>query len=468
MGGAAGPNLLLVVLDTARADAFEPYGAAGGASPTVAQLASAGTAAPAAFATSSWTVPSHASLFTGMLPSATGLGRTNAPTPAGYAETMRSHRDRLLPTLLGRAGYDTAGVSANLWVSPDSGFDTGFDQFRYVRSQRKADIGDRSIRGRIRWGLEAVRARADDGAAEVEQVLGDWLTARDRKPFFWFVNLVECHSPYLPPAPHAPKSPLARLRGAHDAQAHQTFAAFARSSLPGGFDVDAEALGRMHDLYGRSVRLMDDWLARVLAGLDRHGLLDETLVLVTSDHGENFGECSKTGHAFSLDERLIRIPMVASGPSLPALDGVTSLADVPRLLCHAAAVEHPYEPRVDAGVAVAELEPPCGPDDDSGHAAIADLGLGPDAHTAMVTRWSCATDGHHKLLRGDRGEVLIDLATDPLEQAGTTPAADDPVARRLRAALDASESTDRAGATEPAPGTDVDDLKRRMELLGYL
>src|SRR5215216_3779008 len=90
---AVRPNVLCVVLDTARADALEPYGADAGATPAIAQLASKGTAAPRMYAAASWTLPSHASMFTGLLPRATGIGLTEA-SPADAHSQMQALSDR--------------------------------------------------------------------------------------------------------------------------------------------------------------------------------------------------------------------------------------------------------------------------------------------------------------------------------------------------------------------------------------
>src|SRR4051812_33981729 len=114
-------NVLVVVFDTARADAFEPYGAPAGASPTLAQLASGGQAVPDMFATACWTLPSHASMFTGMLPRALGLSQAPQGTPHGARPVLESQRERLLPEVLRRAGYETRAASANIWVSPHAG-----------------------------------------------------------------------------------------------------------------------------------------------------------------------------------------------------------------------------------------------------------------------------------------------------------------------------------------------------------
>src|SRR5206468_1313962 len=118
----------------------------------------------------------------------------------------------------------------------------------------------------------------------------------------WFVNVVECHSPYLPPRPYHAVSVIERLRAAEEARRYLNLPAIFRACA-GGFDVPEDALDRMRRLYAASVRYADDWLERLLARLEEAGLLDDTLVIVCSDHGENFGERDLITHAFSLDDR---------------------------------------------------------------------------------------------------------------------------------------------------------------------
>src|SRR4051794_9532424 len=190
------PNVVLVILDAARRDALEPYGAPPGSTPAIAQLASRGSVLPEVFATGSWTVPSHASIFTGLLPRAAGLAQTQSPSQS--KPVLERHVDRLLPEVMRRAGYSTAAVSANLWISRASGFDVGFETFESVETDRGARLQD-DVRSRVKWLAEAARARVDDGAGSAERILERLVTAPPRQPFFWFVNLIECHSPYLPP-----------------------------------------------------------------------------------------------------------------------------------------------------------------------------------------------------------------------------------------------------------------------------
>ena len=198
------PNVLLVVLDAARRDALEPYGAPPGSSPTIGALARRGHALAHAYATSSWTLPSHASMFTGELPRTLGLTQAPEGTPAGARPTLEALSGRLLSTALRDAGYATHGFSANLWASGHAGFDLGFDSFTYVsggRNERLDALPGGRVGARLAWALEGARADADDGAAELGLALRERIDRPGDQPSFWFVNLVECHSPYLPPRP---------------------------------------------------------------------------------------------------------------------------------------------------------------------------------------------------------------------------------------------------------------------------
>jgi arylsulfatase A-like enzyme len=289
-----------------------------------------------------------------------------------------------------------------------------------------------------------------------------------RRPFFWFVNLVECHSPYLPPRPYDDLPLAQRVRAGAEARRHLTLDAIWRACA-GGFDIPDDAIARMRHLYARSVRYMDDWLGRVLERLDGARLLDDTLVLVTSDHGENLGEGGLISHAFSLDERLIRVPLVAAGP-VPVPE-IASLVDLPRLVAEAAGLQgHPWAAaELEPGVRVAQFDPLTGRDDPRAKDVVERWGLGEDALERITSPITCATDGRRKLVRFGEGELLYDLDDDPLEARPRT--ANGAAPPELRAALE-HPALWRAPAAQPAPaepgGPEADDIERRMRLLGYM
>lgn len=468
------PNILLVVFDTARADVFEPYGAPGG-TPTMAQLASKGKAHPQAYASSSWTVPSHISLLSGLLPRQAGMtGRINSHPDV--LRIMQRLGPRLLPRVLSAAGYRTFGISANGWVAPHSGFDIGFEDFRHIFAERHNRLGHGSLASRAKWAMEALTARLDDGAAEIATLVSEHV--RQSRPFFGFVNLVECHSPYFPPRPFNSLGWTQRLRAVQDANRFCTFEAFWNQAFRISRVPDS-SLDRMRTLYVSSIAQLDAWLARVLSALDEAKILDDTQVIVLSDHGENFGENGLTGHTFSLDDRLIHIPLVTAGPIELAAPRVVSLADLPRLLALAIGLaDHPWtEPVRDELVAVAEFVAPADPEDPVAQSKVADARLSEGARHTLFRNFQCATDGSVKVIRDQAGDQLISLEDDPLE---TRPIAidesrlQDPRVQMLRRALDAADAA--AGATrftdpgfKGSPDIEDDDrLAHQMRLLGYI
>ncbi|HLI54137.1 MAG TPA: sulfatase-like hydrolase/transferase [Acidimicrobiales bacterium] len=468
-------NIVLVVMDTARADAFEPFGAPGGSTPVVADMARRG-AASVAFAPACWTVPSHAGLFSGLAYRAAGFGH-----PAATHDDYRAAGDRLehrwLPCVLRRGGYATAGASANMWISDWGGWDRGFDEWVQVTSGRALHGEGVPLRGRLGWYRQALEARVDDGQSEMEGVYRRWLAGlRPGRPFFWFFNLVECHSPYLPPKPFNPLGPWGRVRAADEALRYLNFDAIWKG-LCSSTDAPGSAVARMRALYRSAVTMMDSWVGRLLEALDEAGVLDDTVVVVTSDHGENLGENGLVGHGFSLDDRLLRVPAVALGTRSPLPAPAPSLCDVPGWLADAAGVEgHPWSVG-DGQVAAAAFDAPAGPDDPRCAEAVRTWGLGEDALRRLSISFACATDGRMKLIWRDGSEELVDLRADPLEASPRPVSAADeerwadrlPLARRaLRRAAD--ESVPGVVATEVAPrdAANVEAMEAQMKLLGYL
>jgi arylsulfatase A-like enzyme len=462
-------NVLLLVWDTCRRDALEPFGAAAGSSPVVADLARRGVTAPDAHATSSWTMPSHTSLFAGVLPRELGLTQAPGGTVASCHDAIVGLEHRLLAPVLKRAGYTTKGTSANIWISPEGGFDTGFDFFELVKTNRHGGMHKEGLRHRLEWDLRGVKARADDGAASQRSRVLGWVRDLDDQPFFWFVNLNECHSPYLPPKPYNSFGPLGRALAADEAKRFLNLWFMWRVCAGGELPPEG-ALRRMRRLYADSVRQMDAWLGDVLESLDRAGRLDDTLVVLTSDHGENFGEGNYMAHAFSLDQRLTHVPFVAAGPGAESLADVKSLADLPRRLAELCGVQsHPYA-RHDA--AVSQFDPPGGADDQR----LLDLAdkwpeiSAEQLRTRLASPLTAAVQGRYKLVLRGGSEEWHDLEADPLE---TNPGAADTVpgdvAIRLR---DAAEAAAREGEAPAPPSAgaadDTAEIEERMRLLGYL
>jgi arylsulfatase A-like enzyme len=321
-----------------------------------------------------------------------------------------------------------------------------------------------------------VRGRVDDGAARVKEQLSSWIGG-DSEPFFCFVNIVECHSPYLPPRPYAPGSVLERIRAAEDASEHYTLQAIWQTCL-GGREVPEGALARLRRQYAASVKYMDAWLGELLETLESRGRLEETIVIVISDHGENFGEGGLIAHSLSLDNRLIHVPFVCSGP-VGSVSEIHSLAALPRFIAEAAGVEkHPWrEEDLPRGVGVAQHDPPLRRDDPRAAATVIDnWGLGEDALERFTTPLTCAVHGQFKILRRGEDLVWFDLVEDPLEldprplaDAGPNVASELEALRKTLEDPRVTAMKGSAGSGQPAQSADeTADLEEKMRLLGYL
>jgi arylsulfatase A-like enzyme len=380
-----------------------------------------------------------------------------------------------LANVLSGSGYGTRGWSANLWASHHAGFDIGFDEFSYLHKQRIDRLADEGPRARIAWALEGLRASRDDGATQIGRELRDAIERWSGQPAFWFVNLCECHSPYLPPRPWDDLSPPDRIRAALEAQRHLSFQSICLFAA-GRWEIPDEAFARMRYLYARAASYLDRWLAGVLDALDRRGILEDTLVIVTSDHGENFGEDGLIAHGFSLDQRLIHVPLVMAGPGTVSDGGPFSLAQIPRVIADATGLaDHPWrEAQLPDGVAVAQYDPMAPPSDERVRGFAERWHLDDDAVKRLTAGFTSATDGELKLVLRDGDELRYDLRSDPDERSPLDAAAANGRFDRLRRAL-AHPSVTASGSLKPGdastPTASPDELaalERQMRLLGYM
>ena len=276
-GEPARPNLLLVVIDTLRADRSSAYGYELDTTPALRGLAGQGVRFEAAYAPSATTGPSHATLFTGLQPYAHGVlknGLVLGDEHATLAETLTA------------AGYQTAAVVSSYVLHRKFGFARGFASY-----QDDFDPQDATLRPES-W--EGERVEAFDRRAEhtTERAL-DWLRDRDSsRPFFLFVHYFDPHDPYVAPP-----------------EWQRRFAA------PEG----ADRAGHARALYDAEVAYTDAWIGRLLAGLQELGLEAGTLVVVTADHGEGLFDHGYFYHGVQLYEEAVRVPLLVRWPG--GLDG---------------------------------------------------------------------------------------------------------------------------------------------------
>lgn len=292
--GSATPNrpgaILLVTVDTLRADAVAFDGGPPETTPFLAGLARDGVRFERSYATSSWTPPSMASLFT-------GVHGTTHGVVSGEISEERVLRQPILPgslTTLAEAaraaGYVTIGVSSSRHLTRDLGFAQGFDRFADPASFLGGAAVNQIVRDLLR-----------------EQFGDAWATAWRERPLFLWIHYFDPHDPYVPYEPwleaHAPEA----LRRRPDSPARKVMRDL-RRLFPAP---DAALADAIRPIYRSEVARTDDFLAQLWRELAPD---DDTLLILTADHGEEIVDHGSIGHSQSLYEELVRVPLLVRWP----------------------------------------------------------------------------------------------------------------------------------------------------------
>jgi len=416
--GGAAPNVLLIVLDTVRASSMGLYGHRRPTTPELTKWASESAVFDNAISTAPWTLPSHGSLFTGRAAGALGVDWLTplSETPRTLAEELESR------------GYATGGFVANLpYTSAESGLARGFSHYDDYRVSlplvlTHSTLGRIGIRTRLpqaRSVLQAARALVRSsfwarnagrgGYRSADKVTAAFLAWQQQvtdRPFFAFLNLFDAHGPYRVPASPRPSFDYNRLSE--------------------------------RDRYDAAIAWLDRQLGMMLTTLQERGVLDRTIVIITSDHGEQFGEHGLSGHGNSLYLDALRVPLLVRYPAAvpPGRVGtLVSLKDVPATILELAGVPGGHEIQ---GTSLSKTwkqpgQPALGD-------VVAELGKGinegPLARNyggKVVSR----LDGRfHYIRNGGGSEELYDYVADPRElvDRASDPAVQD-VLLRMRASL---------------------------------
>lgn len=293
--GDTRPNVLLVVLDTTRRDRLSTYGYPRETSPALDRLASEGLVYEQCISAGSWTLPSHASIFTGLYP------RDHHTT----VENWTLGKDfTTLAEVLSSNGYATAGFCCNPWISDETGLLQGFRDVEEVWRNRRKDPRD------------------EHGAARTTEAILEWLDARHgaEEPFLIFANYLEPHTPYRPPQPFrdrflaADADPIA----VQEVMAWKTPREFGYMLGVPGMEITDAQFAILDDLYDAEVAYQDSRLGELVDGLRTRGLLDTTLIVVVADHGEQLGEHGMLDHKMTLYEENVRVPLVLRYPPVLA------------------------------------------------------------------------------------------------------------------------------------------------------
>jgi len=290
------PSVLLVMLDTTRADRLSVYGYPRATSPNLAALAQRGVVYRRAISTAPWTVPSHAAIFAGRFPSQVGFDGVTLDGSLGAAGSIAMD--------LANSGRVTAGVTANPIVSATDGLVVGFgamwDEWRLTRSMP-----------------ETVLYRLTDWSQE--QTHGDRITAL---ALDWVDRLVSAGQPWLLflnyMDPHAPYSPPERERQLFSSEEGITSIDDPRAYNAGALPLTAAVRTAISDLYDGELATMDRAVGHLLQQLSRRGYDVDTnlFLIIAGDHGESLGEQGVLGHQLGLPDTVLHVPLLIAGPGV--------------------------------------------------------------------------------------------------------------------------------------------------------
>ncbi len=429
---------MLIVVDALRADRVDFYEPQRELTPFLASLAQHGTIFWNAYAQSSRTAPSMASLWTSRYPSQHGV--------IGIASAL-AQSEQTLPKLLKTAGYATAGFTANATLSRDAGFAQGFDRYEVatpVQAHNKKPRARPLIQKALAWL--------------------DTLPAPRKTPVFLYVHLMEPHFPYLPP-----KESFDRIlsRRPDPQQERQVVYDMFFIHPQRWYQTDDATMATLRDMYDGEVAEADTGVQQLVSELDKRGLLANAIVAVTADHGEAFLEHGHTRHGDTLYNEELRVPLLFVSPGqaqrVDLRDPVALIDLAPTLLDCAGVSKQPSF----AGHSLRPALQPRTPPSDAAAAQPSVIYSELLGSEAAVPTLRSAIVGHHKLIvHGDGTSEVSDLEADPGERQSQA-LGDGGVPGALKEGLESL----RARLPQPpalAPTITITDaLRKRLQTLGY-
>jgi arylsulfatase A-like enzyme len=481
-------NIVLIVMDTVRADVMEPINDNTLMSELV-ELNQDDMIFTSAYASAPWTLPSHASLFTGTTPSYHG---------AHADHKCLDESNVTLSETLQTEGFETVAVSNNTWISEEFGFGQGFETFyktwQYVQSNTdlgriaRQEEGFHKIKQTIRalfngnpvsnlmnaiYG-QFFRKVEDDGAARTNEWVQDWLSNRDNsRPFFLFMNYLEPHLEYSPPKQYATKHLPDGVTYEEAMEVPQD----AWGYIAGTVALSEENFEVLRALYRAEIAYLSKKIGEIIGMLKTVGEWENTLFIITSDHGENIGDHNLMDHQYALYDTLLQVPLfIHGGPFKDGeIDDLIQLIDLPPTILDTLGINAPkireqfqgtsFHPNAEGTreyVHAEYLAP-----QPSMNALKKRVGSLPDhVHKYNRSLRAIRTD-QYKFIRGSDGiHELYDVQSDPDETndiAGTNDDIVDELDTQLDEWLDSFEHADYSDNVSMDEET-----KTRLEDLGYL
>lgn len=445
------PNIFLLNIDMLRADHVGLYGYPRATTPVIDRLGREGVWFSAARSHAPWTYPSVVSLLSGVHPSSHGA--TYSESGDTYVTTTVPSQLPTLATLLQAAGYSTAAFITNPLLKKSSGLDRGFDDFR------DEFVGTWKRHSAAPW------SRSSMSAENVHRTVLEWLDARPAEPLFAYIHYIDVHGPYLTP------KPFGRPEGSVDSATAEK----ARlSGIPRQLAID---------LYDGELLHLDRLIGDFVAALDERGVLANSVVVITADHGEEFGEHGGHGHGHSLFEEMLHVPfLILRTEAMPysrRIDMPVAQIDILPTLAEIAEVDVPTSVAGRSLLSTIRATDPPSPrpilsemdnrgrpvwNAKKGDPLISYSVLVPPAtkyvlgsQTPLTADWTSRTDFQ---------ETIFDLAQDSGEETPVAP--DETTIRELRRDLDGLLRRARSVAVTPGTATLDEETQARLRALGYL
>lgn len=302
------PNVILITMDTTRADHLSCYGYHKKTTPHIDNLVKESAIFQNAYATSPWTLSSHASIFTGMYPSRHDahynwqIMKANWPTRLGK-------QYKTLAEVLVKHGYKTAGVIGGFWCKSAFGLAQGFqyynEEFIYILNDIKHFVLFQTLNKFLPLKYVAIRHGLYGGriASQINKIIFTWLEKHYQSPFFLFINYYDPHHPYLP---------------------HDQFLSFSKKMK--NYEIAASERNKEYLMshYDEEIVYLDYQMGRLFKKLKEFKIFDNTMIIITSDHGEFFGEHDFWYHSHELYEEVLHVPLIIKYPSFHSQNGVYS------------------------------------------------------------------------------------------------------------------------------------------------
>jgi arylsulfatase A-like enzyme len=481
--GTAPPNVIFIVWDTVRADRLSFYGYDKPTTPEMAKWAARGVVYEQAVSAGVWTLPSHASLFTGIPVRSHGVG-------ADHKWLDDTHTT--IAELLHDIGFQTYAFSANPYMGNDTNLLQGIGDIDHPWTKRWRPSAKETLAGKlierdhstsVSPGLRGTpdgkggnKYLFKEAAGLGRSAFAEFLDTRreEGRPFFAFFNFMEAHLPRVPNEADrkALMDPALLERGLQVLQTSEAF----HEHMAGVRDYSTEDYAAISGVYDASLRELDTQTAAMLQDLEDRGLLANTIVVLTSDHGESLGERGLLLHKYSVYNNLSRVPLVvwAPGQAGGRVPDAFSVADVMDLVIDRGQIPVPTEIRDG----IAQRRNGRAPGVVTEFTDIADGALEKitavhpelDLKRFYRTFESIEMEGWKYILDSDGGCELFDMGTDRAETQDRC-GEDATRATAMRAALEAWRASvplyDRSTSQAPRRLVDAEDMSEALKALGY-